>query len=424
MVGFSPYWCRERSAWLMAVAVFLCAFGFRAIVILHGARFQTVPPTENVRAALSVIRKGELADVFGPGTGLTAHVSPAYPLALSAIFRIFGVGRRGELAVCFFDALLASLAYALYPFVGVRTDISRGAVICAGLLAAFAPLNFWPETGDAHENVALGLVLALLFLCIARIWRSRDFSIRSGAVTGLVVGVGILVSPAIMPFFVGASVATLALFWKERVQYFRSFVASCLLLAVCISPWLLRNWLDFKAPIWSRSNFWMEINVSNNDLAQPLSANNDRAMKRMHPFDSHVQQSRYTDLGEISYQRDEETQAKAWIHNHPRQFLRLTAARIFYFWFPRMASTLATVAMGVLMLAAIAGLIILFSQKNPAAPLFLVLLATFPAVYYLVQALPRYQYPVCWSLKLLAGVTAWSILLKLGRYFRVLPSEL
>ncbi|MGB3581633.1 MAG: hypothetical protein WBA40_11040, partial [Roseiarcus sp.] len=44
----------------------------------------------NVAAAFAA--RGELADAWGPGTGLTAHLSPGMPLLVGEIYRWLGVG--------------------------------------------------------------------------------------------------------------------------------------------------------------------------------------------------------------------------------------------------------------------------------------------------------------------------------------------
>jgi hypothetical protein len=125
---------RGASVSVMATAIFVSAFAFRAIIILHRGNYQTLSSTENVRVAVALLRKRQLADVFGPGTGPSAHVSPVYPMLLSLVFRVAGTGAAGELAKRLFAAFLASVTYALFPFVGIEVGIQLEAAVCAGLL--------------------------------------------------------------------------------------------------------------------------------------------------------------------------------------------------------------------------------------------------------------------------------------------------
>jgi 4-amino-4-deoxy-L-arabinose transferase-like glycosyltransferase len=228
-------------------------------------------------------------------------------------------------------------------------------------------------------------MVVLLFLCTARVWHRRDFSTLSAVVLGVVAGIGVLISPTILVLFVGWIAATIKVFWNDRAKCLRMVAVSCLFLTVCVSPWIWRNWVTLGVPIWSRSNFWLEINVSNNDLAHSLSEENQPAMALMHPYNNSVQRAKYVAMGEIAYYREHENQAKAWLHGHPRRFLELTAARMFYFWFPRFASPLATLCSAVCTLTAFVGLGILFWQRILARWLFVILWCLYPMVYYLVQ---------------------------------------
>jgi hypothetical protein len=78
--------------------VFAVAFAVRMVLIFATHSYRDAELSEVVRVATSLAQHGTFADAFGPGTGPTAHVSPAYPILLSLIFRAFGTGASGELA--------------------------------------------------------------------------------------------------------------------------------------------------------------------------------------------------------------------------------------------------------------------------------------------------------------------------------------
>jgi hypothetical protein len=394
----------------LAILIFICALAFRATVILYRGDFQTLADTENVRTAVALVQKGQLADAFGDGTGPTAHLSPAYPLLLSFVFRIVGTGAAGELAKRLLAALIASATYALYPFIAVEIGLPVGAVLWAGLLAAFLPLNFWPESSGDHEMVLIALMIALLFLSMARIWARRSLSPLSAVRLGGLAGIGTLVSPTITPLFLCWTVSTLVYFQERRAVFLRRLTLSCLALVACVLPWVVRNYRTFGVPIWSRSNFWMEINVSNNDLAHPTAEENLATLALMHPYNNGAERAKYTAIGEIAYQHDQEKQVKEWMWSHPWRFLELTIIRFFYFWFPRMASPWTTLGMVCLTLAAFLGLFVLFVRRSVACWLFAGIFVVFPLVYYVVQSIARYRYPIEWSFKLLAGLAVWATL--------------
>ena len=57
-----------------------------------------VHPTELSNVAGAILAGRGIADVYGVGTGPTAHASPAYPILLAGVYRIFGFGERGAVA--------------------------------------------------------------------------------------------------------------------------------------------------------------------------------------------------------------------------------------------------------------------------------------------------------------------------------------
>jgi hypothetical protein len=413
----SAYPSRVR---ILAVAILVCAFSLRTAFILHQGIHPALTKTETVNVAVSLLQSRHFSDAFGPGTGPTAHLSPAYPIMLSLVFRLAGTGSQGEVAKRLFAALIASATYSLLPFIGLEAGLPFGVAICAGAVAAFAPLNFWPERSGDHESVMLGLMIALLFLHVARIWRCQRFSTESAVWLGLVAGIGSLVSPVIVPLFACWMACGLWVFRGPRFQYFQRATISFLLVILCLAPWLLRNYLTLGVPIWSRSNFWMEVNVSNNDFAEPNADKNVPAMIRMHPFGSDVQRAKYAAIGEIAYQHEQEKEATAWLAGHPGRFAELSATRFFYFWFPPMADRRIRIGMVLLTLTAFSGLtIVLLSRRSAVNWLFVSLFVVFPPVYYFVQAWSRYRYPIEWSIKLLAGVAIWAVVSRLLELIRV-----
>jgi hypothetical protein len=108
---------------------------------------------------------------------------------------------------------------------------------------------------------------------------------------------------------------------------------------------------------------------------------------------SELERSDVRSLSEAAYQSLKLHQALDWIFTHPRQFLRLSAQRIFLILFPQMRiwPRWVTAAYTVLGLA---GLARLFKLRHPAALFFLAILMGFPAINIFVQASARYRFPI------------------------------
>jgi len=108
-------------------------------------------------------------------------------------------------------------------------------------------------------------------------------------------------------------------------------------------------------------------------------------------------------LGEVEYMHQRRAKAVHWIIGHLKRFLSLTAQRIFYFWFPKMKRPAQTLLRALITILGIGGLSRLRRQSRKAALAFFVVLLTYPLVYYIVRAWPRYDYPIEWMLYFLGA---------------------
>ena len=100
------------------------------------------------------------------------------------------------------------------------------------------------------------------------------------------------------------------------------------------------------------------------------------------------------------------------IQTHPLEFARLTAGRILNFWFPGSLPWPNRLAVWAVSVTAAGGLVLLWRANRFAAGVLGMVLATYPAVYYLLKNSLRYQHPVYWILLLL---TAYLALRTLGQ---------
>src|SRR5690242_11677659 len=87
---------RHTAAW--CAVVFALGLTVRlGLVLPHPPAYVSIH--EPVNIAMSLASRGAYADAYGEGTGPTAHAAPVHPLMLSVLFRAFGTGARGALAM-------------------------------------------------------------------------------------------------------------------------------------------------------------------------------------------------------------------------------------------------------------------------------------------------------------------------------------
>jgi hypothetical protein len=130
----------------------------------------------------------------------------------------------------------------------------------------------------------------------------------------------------------------------------------------------------------------------------------------IHPRADVLEARKLIELGEIEYMRQAGGEALEWIRAHPAKFLWLTAQRFANLWAGPLHRPVED-ALGVLALTvlAIMGAWLSFPRITvPQQAAFLIPLATYPLIYYIVAYMPRYRIPIDWILLTLAGAAVWS----------------
>jgi len=344
---------------------------------------------ENIAKSIAV--HGTFADPYLLPTGPTAHTAPGYPLVLGLIFLLFGVGAAGETASRMASAIVASIQYALLPRVSIALGLPRFTGAVAGLLAALAPYKGYVEgSRDSVDQPYVALALVLLFLYTWKAWSSPAEAISPFA-RGLWWGLASLFSPILG--FVFAAVIGYEFFALRRHAGLVPLVAA---FAAIQAPWAIRNWMEFQAFVPTRSNFGLELRVSNRPESFALMEDNvsHGVMRRFHPGLNEEEARKVAAEGEMAYTRSAMADARAEIRRDPARFLRLTSERFWRFWLAPSRRFKTTAASTAITLLGLLGLCLL--PANSGTRLTWLILLTYPLVYYFIQVDARYTYPLGW----------------------------
>lgn len=348
---------------------------------------------EPVAIALSLATTGRYADAYGPGVGPTAHVAPFLPLLLSVVFRILGTGKTAAIAMSVLGSAAASLAFALLPALALAARLDPAAGILGGLAGALLPFNFWSQTNGSFE--APYTAAAFVFICIlfSNALNSPRLTPLRGLAFGFAAALASTSNFSLLPVvFLWLVLLAARHGWRlGRVLPFCA--ATAFAIVATLSPWAIHNHRALGAWIWTRSNFALELYVSNNDV---VTADADLNMtlpayRPLHPFLSEVEREKVHQQGEVAYNKEKMKIALAWIASHRERFLELTAARFSLFWFPRMHRPWQSAGEALLTVAALGGLIVLFRAGAPFAWTAAALFAGYSPVYYLLHISPRYH---------------------------------
>ena len=382
------------------------------------------------RVAATLATTGLYGNPYAIPTGPTAHVAPGYTLILAGLFRVFGTGVGGVIAQMVLASVITALIGALLPSLAGVLRLPLLAGVIAGLIFALSPV----QIDGAWESPYVLLALMLIAGLTVHLWREQNTAFGSAALYGVCWGIALLFAPAMLTTFVVLAIAGIYFFRQAHLRSYLAFVVvETLVVGLCLAPWAIRNERAFGSPVFTRSNFGLELRVSNNDQAgaDQMAAITNGAFRKFHPFMSIAEAMRVRDMGEVAYNKEELRLAREWIFAHPRKFVELSLTRARYVWFghyPAVSSgslsTRATVTAQrtlhyLTALFALLGLIYVVRNQFATGTVLLILLLTYTAPYYFVHFTHRYVYPVEWILMLLSAVVLVEIWQRWYRAIRV-----
>lgn len=397
---------KRPSLWRRAaipLLLFLLSYGVRLALLQLSPAYRLAIGAEMHRVARSIAVDHAFANPFFTPTGPTAHVAPAYPAFVALIYMLFGISPSTEFLLRLIMIAAVSLQYALLPLLAPRLCLPRATGILAGFLGALLPLRAFVELGSGWEAPFAALVtMALCAITIGHL-RSPNFGALRACGYGALWGFALLLAPALITVL--AAFVFLEAWWLDRGCYhlwIRRWAFAGSVIVLCLAPWIARNYLRLGKVFFIRDNFGLELAMSNNDLSGPTFEDND-VKGAKHPNLSASEAALLRTMGETAYNDLKLRQTLSWIRNHPTRFAKLTLQRALYFWVPPHRYVLRVAIMAGITLAAIAGLFSFLRAQPVPASLFLVLWLVFPLVYYSIQYLTRYRYPIDWTLLLMVA---------------------
>ena len=187
---------------------------------------------------------------------------------------------------------------------------------------------------------------------------------------------------------------------RVRRDFVRFVFVQLAVAGAMLLPWTIRNSYALGAPVWGRSNFGLELHVSNNGLATATwDGNKERGVfLAMQPTANDAERMRVRESGEVVYNCEKFRQADTWIATHPQRFSTITVERAFLFWFPSLLRPVQTVALAAVTLAGMSGFVLFWRCAFTAAPLCI------------FQASGRLRYPIEWMFYLFTAyaIYRWS----------------
>ncbi len=390
------------SSWRAFLLIFLLCFGVQGFFLTKVPHRYIQPHTrwEIEAVAVSLVQTGQFANPYDLPTGPTAHLPPIPPFLLSLIYRLFGLTLAAGYVSWLLRMATYSVMYAMLPWLAGKFGAGRQAGLLGGIAGALTPQ--WPGYGEALTAIVLGLLL----LAFLRRWTRARSTARSSVLLGLAWGAAFHLQPVLLTVLLGC--IAFELWWSaERRKWRLSGVMVLGVLLACV-PWGWRNYTTFGEVFFIRSNLGLELRMGNHEGAEAAMDVMDIRQEHIHPRTHREQARKLQEIGEAEYMRQAKLEALQWIRTNPGTFLRLTASRFVHFWFgPLHAPPIAALVTVLTVLAVLGTWRIFPALTVPQRAVFLIPLAAFPLVYYIVAYMLRYTEPVRWILLLLAGAEVW-----------------
>ncbi len=359
--------------------------------------------------AVSLLESGAFANPAGEPT---AFRPPGYPAFLAAAYAVFG---RGNLvAVAMVQAVLGAAGALLVAFLALRAGADRRWALAAGAVCAVYPPFVFQTPQILSEVLArFQTLLAVALLVEAMRGERRAPFALAGAAWGLAILTKSVLAGCLP--FVALAVACMA--QRGRRRGLAAAALFVLPAAAIVGAWTVRNAVRADACVPVSTNFpitfaqgvtrWsLYTNEWYGETHALLAAPDD--------FLELTQMMAYGGVEEeIAVGAQWQSDARAWIAEHPGMFATLTVRKALHFWSPSVRNTpavriVAFACMAPVLLAGIAGLVAMMRAGGaPRAFAVVVVAIVVPATlpYALSQPDVRYRLAVADPLLMASG--AW-----------------
>ncbi len=362
------------AATRLGAALYICRNYFRPDLL-----FVQNEPSHIATALVSGF--GFSAPYAGVPVAPTAQQPPAYPVLLAGIFKILGANTIAAAdAIIALNILAGAVTAVLIHRLG-RLYFSE----TVGTIGAWLWVLPWMYEAQAFSAscsspcLAAGGFAALLLGLPRVIEHDRAW-------TRLGVGCGVMV--LLQPSFLAVFVAYGICLGFRKVSPARISMA-IFGLGLMLTPWLVRDYLDFGRIVPIRDNFGLELWLGNRPgMHGTVDYSGD--------FPDH-DPTDYGRMGEIAFMDSKLNEAKSYIASDPQAFLERCLGRVVEFWcIPYRGAWILTAILGWIGAA-------LAWRAHRYGWILVAPLVVYPPVFYLTHMFVNYRHPIDPVIVLLAA---------------------
>jgi hypothetical protein len=280
--------------------------------------------------------------------------APGYPAFLAAVGGGRDVAASVPPAVKVAQAVAGSVGVVFAGLLGAQLAGARAGAAAAFLAAAYPPL-VWIAAYGFSEALFWPLALVVAWSYDRAAVRTTDSAFFAGA-TGLFIGLGVLIRPALLLFL------PLAIGWLLLRRHAVAAVLVTAGAAVVILPWSVRNYVHHERFVLVASDGGVTFWTGNHPLA---TGEGDMAANPAIKVANQALRARHPGLTEEEMEPIYYREALTWIRAHPLDWIVLEAKKLFFLVVPigpsytlhsrryYVASVVSYVAIALLALAAL-----------------------------------------------------------------------
>jgi hypothetical protein len=394
---------RTITFWLIFFLAFSIRFPF---LVKH--RDDIVFVGAEPRIAYSLITQGIYGNPYKVPTGPTAHAVPGFVLLLAANYKLLGTGLLGQFGRC---SLLVISGYAalfgLYPTFAEWFGFPFESGLLAGFLSAIFVVRRSFEVFRGWDESWTGIILAgLLYLALRR-YRSGRHDIGNAVWWGVCWGVVMYLNFSVLSVLAG--LLLVEFLYERSFVVFRNACVTVAVVALIISPWVIRNYKALHGFALMRSNLGLEVYFGNHPgamvSAELMDLAPDSETAHPHPEKDVSEAIIVQRMGELNYMHRDLHLALSWISEHPGDFLKLTAQRILFFWCGPLNHKLESTVICAYTLLGFIGFFLIPKRVGKLQfRIWCTVFVFYPLMYYIVPWAARYRVPIDWMIWLPAGL--------------------
>ncbi|MBL0386928.1 glycosyltransferase family 39 protein [Tumebacillus sp. ITR2] len=231
-----------RVQLLLIALIMLLGLILRVVMILHhpDRPITIYDDMYYIKSAQRLLEAGIFT--FGFDVNLpTVFIPPVFPLYLAGVFAVFGSGEVGLTVAQYSFAVIGTLAIGMTALLGAVIKRPYAGIVGALIYAVYPPTILSSIVFLTESMFTLGMLA--FFVVLIRAIQTHRTSLFIWA--GVLLGITTLTRPtiALVPAVVG-----LYLWFRADYGFKKAFRVGVLLVAtlfLVLSPWIIRNYVDF-----------------------------------------------------------------------------------------------------------------------------------------------------------------------------------